>query len=327
MQEGVVLHFGDASGELATTQSGTVLCDMGQFSILKVSGEEAQTFLQNLVSSEVREVSAQRAQASSLNSAKGRMLATFLIWQQGADYCLHLPKSLAAPIHKRLSMYVLRAKVKIADDSAQHVCLGLSGAAAASLLQGLYGTLPQHPLTMQSYGEDSVIFAGGNRYQINTTAERAPELWKKLSAGARAVGAPCWDWLNIRAGIPVILPVTQEQFVAQMANLELLGGVGFKKGCYPGQEIVARMQYLGKLKRRMYLAHVGGDAAPQAGDELFSTDMEGQASGMVVNAAPAPGSGYDLLAVIQISSHAEHTLHWKSLQGAALQFLPLPYEV
>ena len=113
----------------------------------------------------------------------------------------------------------------------------------------------------------------------------------------------------------------------QMANLELLGGVGFKKGCYPGQEIVARMQYLGKLKRRMYLAHIEGDAAPQAGDELFSAEMAGQASGMVVNASAAPDGGYDLLAVVQISSREGHAVHWKSLQGAALNFLPLPYMV
>ena len=135
----------------------------------------------------------------------------------------------------------------------------------------------------------------------------------------------CWDWLSIRAGIPFILPATQEQFVPQMVNFELIDGVSFKKGCYPGQEIVARMQYLGKLKRRMYLAHIDGNEAPQPGDELFSADMEGQASGMIVNAALAPDSGYDVLAVVQTSSQETQTVHWKSLQGAALEFLSLPY--
>ena len=152
----------------------------------------------------------------------------------------------------------------------EHVCLGVAGPGAAALLQNVFGALPQQALAVQQHGDDSVICGGAQRYQVNTTPQRAPELWEKLSAGARPVGSPCWDWLNIRAGIPVILPATQEQFVPQMANLELLGGVGFKKGCYPGQEIVARMQYLGKLKRRMYLAHIESDIAPQAGDELFS---------------------------------------------------------
>jgi folate-binding protein YgfZ len=118
--------------------------------------------------------------------------------------------------------------------------------------------------------------------------------------------------------------------------------VNFKKGCYPGQEIVARMQYLGKLKRRMYLAHLGylahldSSDTPQAGDELFSADdenqlsrhrMEGQASGMIVNAAPAPSGGYDVLATVQIASRETQAVHWKSLQGEALQFLPLPYSL
>lgn len=327
IEDSVAIDFGDAPAELAATQSATVLCDMGQFSMLKVSGEDAQTFLQNLLSSDVAEVSPLRTQASSLNTPKGRMLATFLIWQRDTDYFLHLPTSLVTSIHKKLSMYVLRSKVKIADASAEHVCLGVSGPHAATLLQNIFGALPQQPLSMQQYADDSVICGGPLRYQVNTTPQRAPELWQKLSAGARPVGSPCWDWLNIRAGVPVILPATQEQFVPQMVNFELLGGVGFKKGCYPGQEIVARMQYLGKLKRRMYLAHIESEIAPQAGDEVFSTEMEGQPSGMVVNASLAPGGGYDLLTVVQIESREKHEVHLKSLQGAVLQFQPLPYAV
>lgn len=327
LQDDTVLDFGDAQGELAATQSSTVLCDLGQFGILKVAGEDAQSFLQNLLSSDVSEVSAQHAQPSSLNTPKGRILATFLIWRTGADYFLHLPRSLCPAIHKRLSMYVLRSKVKIEDVSAQQVCLGLSGEGATALLQQHFGSVPQGALSMEQHANASIICAGAQRYQINTTPQQAPEFWQKLSASARPVGSTCWDWLNIRAGIPVILPATQEQFVPQMANLELLGGVGFKKGCYPGQEIVARMQYLGKLKRRMYLAHIEEDTAPQAGDELYSADMEGQSSGMVVNAAAAPGGGYDLLAVVQTSSHDSHPVHWKSLQDTPLHFLPLPYPV
>ena len=115
-----------------------------------------------------------------------------------------------------------------------------------------------------------------------------------------------------------------------MVNLEMMGGVSFKKGCYPGQEIVARMQYLGKLKRRMFLAHIDqsqikGEAMPQAGDELYSADMEGQACGMVVNAALAPNGGCDLLAVVQSSSRETQVVHLQSLTGATLEFMQLPY--
>ena len=128
-----------------------------------------------------------------------------------------------------------------------------------------------------------------------------------------------------RAGIPVILPQTQEAFVPQMANLDLIGAVNFKKGCYPGQEIVARMQYLGKTKRRMYLAHVDSDVVPQAGNELFSMEAEGQACGMIANAQAAPDGGFDVLAVIQIASHDAFPVHLGALTGPRLHFQPLPY--
>jgi len=318
-------HFGDAAGELRTTAEGTVLCDLSQFGTLRVSGEEAQSFLQNLLSNDIREVNATRAQLSSLNSPKGRVLATMMIRRDGDDYLLQLPRELCEPIRKKLSMYVLRARVKISDASDEVIALGLSGEHAQEVLSELFGELPQLPLGVICTGQGCVTKIGATRWQVGTTAEQAPALWQAPGRIAQPVGSPCWDWLEIRSGIPAILPQTQEQFVPQMVNLDLVGAVSFKKGCYPGQEIVARMQYLGKLKRRMYLAHLDSTDAPQPGDELFSADMEGQPSGMIVNAAPAPSGGYDALAEIQIASRETQTLHWKSLQGAALQFLPLPY--
>ena len=327
---GLVQHFGDAAAELRTTAQGAALCDMGQYGALRVSGEDAQSFLQNMLSNDIHEVDASRAQPSSLNSPKGRMQATMLIWRNGDGYLLQLPRVLCEPMRKKLSMYVLRAKVKITDASDEIVLLGLSGESAQEILKRQFGELPQLPYGFVDAGQAGVLRLSDTRFQISTAVQYAPMLWQSLSQHAQPVGGVCWDWLNIRNGIPVILPQTQDQFVPQMANLDIIGGVNFKKGCYPGQEIVARMQYLGKLKRRMYLAHIDGvspenGAAPQPGDELFSMEMEGQASGMIANASPAPGGGYDVLAVVQTSSRESQTVHWKSLQGEALQFLPQPY--
>src|SRR3989338_1687203 len=331
IQDGVVFQFGDAAAERLAARDGTVLCDLSQFGTLRVSGEDAQTFLQNLLSNDIRETGNTRAQLSSLNSPKGRMLATMLIWRAGDDYLLQLPGALCEPIRRKLGMYVLRAKVKITDASDEIVSLGLSGADAQQILHARFGELPQLPLGCIGIEQGSLIRISDTRFQINAAVQQAQMLWAELSARARPAGSGCWDWLNIRSGIPVIRPQTQEQFVAQMANLDMINGVSFKKGCYPGQEIVARTQYLGKLKRRMYLAHIetgahiDSDGSTQAGDELFSADMEGQASGMLANAAAAPSGGYDVLAVLQTSSCETQTVHWKSPQGAALQFLPLPY--
>jgi tRNA-modifying protein YgfZ len=320
-----VQHFGDPVAELNAAARHTVVCDLGQFGTLRVSGEDAQSFLQNLLSNDIRLAGGKQAQISSFNNAKGRLLATLLIWRAGDDYLLQLPKALCEPIRKKLSMYVLRSRVRISDAGGEIISLGLSGEKAQQIVLAKFGGLPDLPLGITGNGQASAIRTGGSRFLISTAAAHAPALWTEFARQARQAGSPCWDWLDIRSGIPVILPQTQEQLVAQMVNLELIGGVNFNKGCYPGQEIVARMQYLGKLKRRMYLAHLDGSDVPQPGDELFSAEMEGQACGMVVNAARAPGGGCDLLASVQLSSRAQHTVHWKSLQGAALQFLPLPY--
>lgn len=325
MAADIVQDFGDSATELKATGQGTISCVLSQFGTLRVSGDDALSFLQNLLSNDIREVSTTRAQLSSFNNAKGRILATMLICRDGGDYLLQLPRALCEPIRKKLGMYVLRAKVKITDAGDEIISLGLSGVNAQEILRAQFGELPELPLGAKGTTTGNVIRIGETRFQINTTMTDAAALWTVLGQRAQQVGSACWDWLNIRSGIPVILPQTQEQFVAQMVNFELLGGVNFNKGCYPGQEIVARMQYLGKLKRRMYLAHIDGSNTPQAGDELFCADMEGQASGMIVNAARAPNGGHDVLATVQISSRETQTVHWLSLQGEPLRFIPLPY--
>lgn len=323
IQDGVVQDFGDAQAELQAARDGTVLCDLGQFGTLKAAGEEAQVFLQNLLSSDIKLLSPTQAQISSFNSPKGRMMASFVLWQSGGDYFLQVHGSLAAAMQKRLSMFVLRSKVKVTDVSTEVVSLGLAGVGAAELIKAQFGSVPEADWSVLQTEHASVIRLGAARYQINTSTQHAPALWGALAKGAHPAGSSCWDWLNVQGGLPVITPPTQEQFVLQMANLDALGGVSFKKGCYPGQEVVARTQHIGKIKRRMFLAHV--DGATKAGDEVFSAEMAGQPSGMVINAAAAPGGGYDLLVVMQISSRETQSVHLQSLEGAVLNFRELPY--
>jgi tRNA-modifying protein YgfZ len=325
ISEGNVLHFGHFTTELIAARDSTILCDLSQFGTLKVTGEEAQKYLQNLLSNDINAVNPRTAQLSSFNSPKGRMLATFLIWQEAGDYFLQLPHSLTAAMLKRLSMYVMRAKVNITDVSDEVVCLGLSGRDAAELIKNQFSTLPEGDWHVSQNETASVIRLAPSRYQINTTVQQAIMLWEKMAATAKPVTSVAWDWLTIQAGIPVITPPTQEQFVLQMTNLDILGGVSFQKGCYPGQEVVARTHYLGKQKRRMYLAHLDTDTAPVAGDELFSAEMAGQASGKIMNASLSPAGGYDVLAVLQISSREAEQVHLLSLQGPVLNFIPLPY--
>ncbi len=325
IQDHIVQDFGNLQAELLAARDGTILCDLSQFGTIRVTGEEAQKFLQNLLSNDISLVNSKTSQLSSFNSPKGRMLATFLIWQQASDYMLQLPRSLTAAMQKKLAMYVLRAKVKVSDASDETISLGIAGSKASELINQYFNITLDQDSAVAQHNDTSVIRIAAQRYQINTSPQQAISIWKILASSAQVAGSGCWDWLNIRAGIPVVTPATQEQFVLQMTNLDLLGGVSFKKGCYPGQEIVARTHYLGKQKRRMFLAHVDTESAPVAGNEVFSEVMAGQPCGMVINACGAPGGGFDLLSVMQISGRESNNVNLGSLQGAKLNFLPLPY--
>lgn len=327
LQDGVVQDFGNLQAELLAARDSTIICDLSQFATIRVAGEEAQKFLQNLLSNDINAVNAETAQLSSFNSPKGRMLATFTVWKSGEDYFLQLPLSLLAAMQKKLSMFVLRSKVKVSNASDETICLGLSGKDSGKQIQELLGALPENNWAVLAKDNTSVIRLSSDRYQLNTSVNQATELWTILSKNAQKAGSACWDWLNIRAGIPVITPATQELFVLQMANLDALGGVSFKKGCYPGQEIVARTHYLGKQKRRMFLAHFESEITPIAGNELYCDEMPGQPCGTIINASAAPEGGFDVLAILQISSQASQAVHFLTSQGAALKFIPLPYSL
>lgn len=321
-----VVSFGDPAKELAALQSDTVIIDLSVFGLIQFAGEDTQTFLQGQLTNDVRKVTPANSQYSGYCSPKGRMLASFLLWQNESGYIMQLPAELRESIQKRLTMYVMRSKVKVSDISDESVRLGIAGDKALAVLQKRYGDAPKVAHEIMVFGTDTVINLPGNRFEVVTTPENAPALWDALRQDCTPMGSDAWEWLEIQAGVPRITAGTQEQFVPQMVNFEAIGGVSFQKGCYPGQEIVARTQYLGKLKRRMYLAHVDA-GLPAAGDELFSQEMDGQATGMIVNAQPSPNGGFDLLAVIQISSADNEAMHLKALDGPILKLRTLPYSL
>ena len=318
-----VLHYGDPAAERAAAADGTIVADLSQLGVIALRGDDAATFLQGQLTNDVRALHADGAQWNGYCSPKGRLLGNFLMWRQGEDYCLQLSGDILPSVLKRLSMFILRAKVQARDASDETVRLVVAGPQSQAAVSAAMGTVPDAVMRTASSEAGQVIRVGEDKFVLSVAPERAAAVWQVLRQSVTPVGAPVWDWLRLSAGIPMIVAATQEQFVPQMVNLEVIGGVSFQKGCYPGQEIVARSQYLGKLKRRMFLAHVEAEAVP--GDSLYSADIEGQATGTVVNAAPAPAGGFDVLAVAQVESANTQTLHLKAADGAALTLKPLPY--
>jgi hypothetical protein len=211
---------------------------------------------------------------------------------------------------------VLRSKVKVSDASGTVVLVGVAGERGERAVAGMFPELPAKPNEVRSLSAvGTVIRLKDGRLLLALTAS--------IDQRVGLADARLWRWLDIRGGLPLVTAATQDQFVPQMANLELIGGVSFEKGCYTGQEVVARAQHLGNVKRRMFLANVPVPA--QAGDALYSDDFGEQASGMVLNAEASPEGGYDLLAVVQAASRERSTVHLGAPGGAILRFLPLPY--
>jgi hypothetical protein len=316
---------GSVAFEGETARLGeTVVVPLADFGLIRAGGEDAAAFLHSLTTNDTRRLAPEAAQYSALCTPKGRMLASFLVWRDGPDFLLQLSRELTAGVLKKLSLYVLRSKVKLGDASDELALIGLSGAGAPAALARL-GAEPGAPMTTTRFAQGVLIRLGETRFQLAVRAEAAAQVWQRLREDAAPAGSAGWRWLEIAAGVPRITAAIQEEFVPQMANFELIGGVSFEKGCYPGQEIVARTQYLGKLKRRMYRAHLAGSQAPAPGAHLYSPDLPDQSCGTVVESAPAPGGGYELLAVMQMSSAEGGDVRLGSADGPRLAFRPLPY--
>jgi tRNA-modifying protein YgfZ len=320
-----VAGFGDPVGELAAARDAAVLCDLAPLASLAVAGPDAAAFLQGQMTNDVETLVVGASQFSAWCSPKGRVLANFLLRRVAEDsFELLLPVSLSEPIRKRLSMFVFRSRVTLADASDATVRLGAGGPTAATHLAAAFGAVPALHRSTAIEGGTLIALPGG-RFVACVVPEGAPVLWQRLSAAALcAAGFPCWQWLTVRAAVPVITPPTQDQFIPQMLNLDALDGVSFRKGCYTGQEIVARTQYLGRLKERLALAHADA-APPPAGTRIFAAAFGDQPCGTVVNAAAAPGGGVDLLAVAQSAAIASGALRLGAADGPVASVLPLPY--
>jgi folate-binding protein YgfZ len=283
------------------------LNDLSHFGLIRVEGEDAESFLQGQLTNDLRQVTEGHSNLAGWCSAKGRMLANFRCFRRGDAYYLQTPQENLPAVIKRLGMFVLRAKVKISDASDALMRMGITGDCAEPILTPFIDTLPEAVNGVTHQGPLSLIRLPGpiSRYEVVGPAEALIPLWETAESQAVRMGDGFWALQEIHAGIPIIYQSTSEAFVPQMTNMQLIDGVSFTKGCYVGQEVVARMQYLGKLKRRMYLARVESPTPPMPGDELFASgSTSGQGAGKVVDAQPR-GNGYDLLAVIEVASAEE----------------------
>ena len=284
--------------------------------VIRAEGEDAAKFLHGQLTQDFSLLGLSEARLAAFCSAKGRMQASFVGFKRShEDILLVCSRDLLPQTLKRLSMFVLRSKVRLHDATAELALYGVAGAA----VDALSAPARVGAWAVQALGDARLV----HLYPADG-AHRA--LWV-APAGTGLPVAPTlrhedWLWGEVRSGVATVSQPIFEAFVPQMLNYESVGGVNFKTGCYPGQEVVARSQFRGTLKRRGFLAHSAG--ALQAGQEIYDAAEPDQPCGLVAQAAAAPGGGWDAIVSLQTASAAS-ALHAGQAGGPALQMLPLPY--
>jgi tRNA-modifying protein YgfZ len=329
----LVSAFGDGF-ENTGSPFGTTITPLLSEGLITATGEDAHAFLQGQLANDVTHVSTSRAQLAAYCTPKGRVLATPLVWLAPAGYQLQLPHAMTESIRKRLQMYVLRSKVTLADASEGNAWIGVAGSQSADVVRSALALSVASPYDVAASSDLAAIALPGDRVQLVMAVERGPELWDRLSRVCAPAGQGAWARQAIVAGVPQVTPATADQFVPQMLNLDLIGALSFEKGCYPGQEIVARSQHLGQVKRRLHRfavdgSSVGGSAADASVAPGTAVYLGEQPVGTVINAAPA-GRGTELLAVVQTdalstSMTMRGTLSILAPDGPTLRRLSLPY--
>lgn len=286
------------------THPGSGSCTLDDWRVMAIEGPDAASFLQGQLTQDVASLGPDAARLGGYCSAKGRLMATGVLWRPAPERLLWaVPAELLPGLLKRLQMFVMRAKVRLSETE-----LRLTGIADQATDLPVWG---------------STATPDGSLTRLPDALGRTRLLQIGTAASANDLPRAAWDWLELHAGQPWVHAATAEHFVPQMLNWELLGGVNFQKGCYPGQEVVARSQFRGTLKRRAFVLH---SAEPlTAGQEVFHSADAEQACGTVALAAPAPTGGWDALASLTIASTHNGSLHAGAASGPTLRLGTLPY--
>ena len=292
---------------------------LGDWGVIRAIGPEARSFLHGQLTQDIEHLPAGQARLAGYCSAKGRLLATFVVWScNEQETLLACSADLLDSVLKRLSMFVLRAKCKLSDASAEWPLWGITGEVAADAPGPVWGTV---------CGEGRALI----RLPDAGTAGIDP-VARYLCAGAppadlAALDIEDWRWLEVRSGVARIVAATSEQFVPQMVNLELVAGVNFQKGCYPGQEIVARSQYRGTLKRRLFVVDGDGEEPLRPGQEIFHSAEPDQPAGSVVLGATSTRGSHSALVSLKIAAVESGGLHSQSSSGPLVRVGTLPYAI
>ncbi len=311
----------------ATELDKPVLTLLDHLMCYRIAGEDVNTFLQGQFSNDINDVTDANAQLSSYSTPKGRMLATFFICKTTDGYLLITSSDIAEDVMKRLQMYIMRSKVTITKLDDIHL-IGLSSDKNSIVLKHLGLDIPEKDY--QACSNENVhcfkVPGMNPRFMLVGTQALVDSIMEMPTDEINVFNSSYWQWLDILAGIPMICADTQEAFVPQMANMELIDGVNFSKGCYPGQEVVARLHYLGNANRRMFRVESCSEQQLAPGETIYSSESK-QEMGKFLTTVRVSDDKTEGLAVLRIEAAKDQSVHLTTEEGNEIKILELPYQI
>jgi len=331
IENGGVTHFNSKEIEIKNSNTETILADLSKYRLIRVSGDDANSFLQGQLSNDINQVTQNHSQMSVYCSPKGRAMALFRVFNFDNAYFLSLPSDIAETTLKRLKMFIMRSDVTMDDVTDDYFHFGIAGKDATSSIKT---ALKLTELPSETDGSSTTnginlqkLAGNPDRFELIGPFDQAIHLWNELKINCQPVGLSAWNLQRINAGIPEIHRNSVEAFVPQMLNLQLINTINFQKGCYPGQEIVARTKYLGKLKKRLYLAEIPSADNIEIGTDIYQSGDNAQSVGKVVLAEANSTETTRVLAVLRIATAESETLYLGKKEGPSLKLLEMPYNL
>ncbi|WP_207062538.1 folate-binding protein YgfZ [Motiliproteus sp. SC1-56] len=293
---------------------------------LSLQGPQAEQFLQGQVTCDLNRLSTEQSLLGANCTPKGNVVSAFrLLKMEEESLRLLLPRAILEPALANLKKYIIFSKAELTDASDAWVGVGLQGAGAPALVEALMGSTPQAEGTQVKQDELVAVRVPGDRFEIWGPVAAMTSRWPQIAEGASVAPSRAWQRTELAAGLPQLDAQSVEAYLPHMLNLQALDAISFEKGCYTGQEVVARMQHRGKLKKLLYRGRVQTANAPETGEGLHTPQR--RSVGKVLASVPLPEGGYEIQAIINKGAADEDELRLGDQDGPAVTLLALPYPI
>lgn len=321
-----ITDFGQPKLESRATLTGNIISNLSQLATIEVSGQDAEEFLHGQFTSDIKSLNKDNFQFSAWCNAKGQVISNFYILRYQSGFLLLIPVDQCEKFTSRLKMYIMRSDVIVSNKSNDLIRIGVSANDHNDLINNIVKDIPENERSLVCTETYTCLHIVDNksRFILIGEIDAITKIWQQLTTNMTPAGTHQWQLLDILAGLPWLSESCIEKFLPQYLNLDVLNGVSFEKGCYPGQEVIARLRFRGEIKRRLFLASIQQDITPLVGDDLCLSDND-RSVGKIINVQPHPELGFVFLTVAEIESVKKGNIILQNSDSNVLTFHSFPY--